>query len=271
MASITQQVRVAPGSTARLSRRDPADLLGLPDGKRRGRVRAAKATEQIATLQQTLWAEHEQSLLVVLQGLDASGKDGASRHLLTGVNPQGTQVTSFKAPTDEELRHDFLWRIHAKTPGRGVIAVFNRSHYEDVVTTQALGLIDANEASRRTRAINEFEQHLVEQGTTIVKLFLHISKEEQRQRLQERIDRPEKQWKMELSDLETRNHWDQYHELYERTISATSTDHAPWHIVPADHKWVRDIVVGELVVRALNRMDPKTPPPNPELNGIVVP
>jgi PPK2 family polyphosphate:nucleotide phosphotransferase len=271
MASLTQQVLIAPGTTARLARRDPADLLGLPDGKRRGRIRAAKSTDKIAAAQELLWAESKQSLLVVMQGMDASGKDGASRHLLTGVNPQGTQVTSFKSPTPDELRHDFLWRIHAKVPARGVIGVFNRSHYEDIVTTQALGLIDAREASRRTRAVNEFEHHLTEQGIHVLKLFLHISKEEQRQRLQDRIDQPEKQWKMELADLETRARWDQYQELYDRTISATSTDHAPWYVVPSDHKWLRDIVVGELVVRALNHMDPKIPPPNPDLKGVIVP
>lgn len=271
MASITQQVRIAPGTTARLSRRDSADLLGLPDGKRRGRMRAAKATAQIAELQELLWGEGKQSLLVVVQGLDASGKDGVSRHLLAGVNPQGIQVTSFKEPSDAELAHDFLWRIHAKLPPRGSIGVFNRSHYEDIVTTQGLGLIDAKEASRRTRAVNEFEHHLVEQGTTVLKFFLHVSKDEQRQRLQERIDRPEKNWKMEFSDLETRAHWDQYQELYDRTISATSTDHAPWHVIPADHKWLRDVAIGEIVVRALTKMDPKLPPPNPELRGVVVP
>jgi PPK2 family polyphosphate:nucleotide phosphotransferase len=271
MASITQQVRVAPGTTARLSRRDPADLLGLPDGKRRGRARAAKATALIEAHQELLWAEGKQALLIVLQGLDASGKDGVSRHLLTGVNPQGTQVTSFKAPSTEELAHDFLWRIHAKAPARGMIGVFNRSHYEDIVTTQVLGTVDATEASRRTRAVNEFEQHLVEQGTTVLKFFLHISKEEQRQRLQERIDTPDKQWKMELSDLQTRAHWDRYQELYDRTISATSTDHAPWHVIPSDHKWLRDVAIGELVVRALTKMNPKIPPPNPDLAGVVVP
>ena len=271
MTSVAQQVLVAPGTTARLSRRDPSTLLEIADQKRRGRARAAKATERIAALQELLWAEGRQSLLVIFQGLDASGKDGATRHLLTGVNPQGTQVTSFKAPTHDELAHDFLWRIHAKLPPRGTIGVFNRSHYEDVVTTQSLGLIDGREAIRRTRAINEFEQHLVEQGTTLVKVFLHISKEEQRQRLQERIDLPEKHWKMELADLDTRAHWDQLHTLYDRTISATSTEFAPWHVVPADRKWLRDIVVGELVVRALTRMAPKLPAPNPAFEGIIVP
>ncbi|MDO9355953.1 MAG: hypothetical protein Q7T55_19805 [Solirubrobacteraceae bacterium] len=270
MASITQQVRVAPGSTARLSRRDPDDRLGLPDGKRRGRLRAAKSTARIAELQEILYAEGKQSLLLVLQGLDASGKDGVARHLLTGINPQGTRITSFKAPTAAELEHDFLWRIHAALPPRGVIGVFNRSHYEDVVTVQNLGLIDAKEASRRTRAINEFEQHLVEQGTHLVKVFLHISKEEQRQRLQERIDLPEKHWKMELGDLETRKQWDALHELYDHALTATSTEHAPWHVVPADHKWLRDVVIGELIEKELTRMNPQIPPPKPELKGITV-
>lgn len=270
MPSLAQQVLVAPGSTAKLARRHPADLLGLPDGKRRGRARAARASPKLTALQEVLWAQGTQSLLIVLQGIDASGKDGGTRHLLTGVNPQGTEVHSFKAPSAIELRHDFLWRIHQVVPPRGVIGVFNRSHYEDVVTTQQLGLIDAREAERRCRAINEFERHLTDQGTTILKCFLHISKDEQRQRLQERIDTPEKHWKMELSDLDTRKHFDEIQKLYDKAISATSTDYAPWHVIPADRKWVRDIVLGELTLHALERMHPAYPPPNPEFAGLIV-
>ncbi|MEH3055168.1 MAG: hypothetical protein PGN13_14410 [Patulibacter minatonensis] len=270
MASLAQQVLVRPGSTAKLARRDPADLLGLPDGKRRGRLRAERASARVAELQEPLYAQGTRSLLIVLQGIDASGKDGTTRRLLTGVNPQGTEVHSFKAPTSDELRHDFLWRIHKVAPPRGVIGVFNRSHYEDVVTTQQLGLIDAREAERRCRAINEFERHLVDQGTTVLKLFLHISKDEQRARLQERIDTPQKHWKMELGDLETRKHFDEIHRLYDKAISATSTEYAPWHVIPADRKWVRDVVVGELVVDALERIGPRFPPEKPELAGIVV-
>lgn len=268
--SLSAQVRVAPGSPAHLSRRDPSDQLGITGGKTLGRARASRAAKRIAELQPVLWAEGKQSLLVVLQGIDASGKDGATRGVLTGVNPQGTQVTSFKSPTDAELRHDFLWRISAALPPRGVIGVFNRSHYEDVVTTQALGLIDHAEARRRIHAINAWERHLVEQGTTIVKAFLLISKEEQRERLQARIDDPAKHWKMELSDLETRKRWDDIHHHYEHVIGATSTDHAPWHVIPADRKWLRDVVLGEIVADALAAMAPAVPPPNPELKGVVV-
>lgn len=268
--SIAAQLRVTPGSPAGLPRRDPTDLLGIAGGKRRGRARAEKAAARIAELQPLLWAEGKRSLLIVLQGIDASGKDGATRGLLVGVNPQGTEVTSFKAPTSAELDHDFLWRIHAKLPPRGVIGIFNRSHYEDVVTTQALGLIDEREAKRRIHAINAFERHLVEQGTTIVKAFLHISKEEQRLRLQERIDNPEKHWKMDLADLGTRKRWDDIHRFYEHAIGATSTDHAPWHVIPADRKWLRDVVLCELVASALEQMAPAFPPPNPELKGVVV-
>lgn len=270
MPLISHRVRVTPGSTARLAKRDPDDLLGAADGKRRGRLRADRSTDRIAELQELLWAEGRQSLLVVLQGMDASGKDGATRRLLTGVNPQGCSVTSFKAPSSTEFDHDYLWRIHQACPARGAIAIFNRSHYEDVVTTQVLGMIDAKEASRRMGEINEFEHHLTSQGTTIVKIFLNLSKDEQRRRLQERIDRPEKHWKMDLQDLETRRHWDDYQRLYDRAIGATSTDHAPWHVVPADRKWLRDVAVSELVVEALERMNPAFPPPRPELSGIVV-
>lgn len=270
MSSLGQQVIVRPGSPARLARRDPADLLGLSDGKRRGRARAERAVGAIAELQERLWAENRRSVLVVLQGLDASGKDGATRRLLTGINPQGTEVHSFKAPTANELDHDFLWRIHAVTPPRGTIGVLNRSHYEDVVTTEALGLIDGREARRRCRAINDFERHLVEQGTTIIKCFLHISKDEQRLRLQERIDQPDKHWKMDLADLETRKRWDTLQHLYDRAIAATSTDYAPWHVIPADRKWLRDVVITELVLATLKEMDPAVPPPKPELSGVVV-
>jgi PPK2 family polyphosphate:nucleotide phosphotransferase len=270
MASLLQQVLVRPGSTAKLARRDPADLLGIADAKRRGRIRAERSTARIAELQEVLWAEGRRSLLIVLQGLDASGKDGATRRLLTGVNPQGAQVTSFKAPTSEELDHDFLWRIHRVLPPRGTIGVFNRSHYEDIVTTQQLGLIDAREAERRCRAVNEFERHLTDQGVAILKVFLHLSKEEQRIRLQERIDDPRKHWKMDLHDLETRRHFEDLGRLYDKAIAATSTEYAPWHVVPADRKWVRDIVLGELAVDALERLNPQFPAPNPEFAGLVV-
>lgn len=270
MSTLGQQVIVRPGSPARLAHRDPADLLGLADGKRRGRARADRTVAAIAELQELLWAEGKRAVLVVLQGLDASGKDGATRRLLTGVNPQGTQVHSFKAPTSTELDHDFLWRIHAVTPPRGTIGIFNRSHYEDVVTTQSLGLIDAKEARRRIHAINEYERHLTEQGTKIIKCFLQISKEEQRVRLQERIDQPDKHWKMDLADLETRKHWDELQHLYDKAIGATSTEHAPWHVIPADRKWLRDVVVTDLVLNAMREMDPQVPPPRPEFDGVVV-
>jgi len=270
MAPLPPQVLVRPGSTAKLARRDPADLLGIADAKRRGRARAERSTARIAELQEVLWAEGKHSLLIVLQGLDASGKDGATRQLLTGVNPQGTQVTSFKAPTSVELGHDFLWRIHQALPPRGTIGVFNRSHYEDVVTTQQLGLIDGREAERRCRAVNEFERHLTDQGTAILKVFLHLSKEEQRIRLQERIDDPRKHWKMDLLDLETRLHFDELNRLYDKAIAATSTDYAPWHVVPADRKWVRDVVIGELAVAALEGLRPQVPPANPAFDGLVV-
>jgi PPK2 family polyphosphate:nucleotide phosphotransferase len=270
MASISQQVLVAPGSSARLGKRAPDDLLGVKLNKKAGQATAAKSTARIAELQELLYAEGKQSLLVLFQGMDASGKDGATRVLLTGVNPAGVKVHSFKAPTSTELSHDFLWRIHQVAPPKGTIGVFNRSQYEDVVTTHVLGLIDAKEARRRTIAINEFEAHLTQQGTTIVKVFLHLSKEEQRARLQERIDRPEKHWKMELGDLETRKKWEEYQRLYDEAIAATSTKLAPWHVVPADRKWLRDVAIGELVVSALERMNPQIPGPKPELNGLVV-
>ena len=199
-------------------------------------------------LHDRLWAEARRSVVLVLQGMDASGKDGTIRRVLTGLNPQGCAVVNFKAPTTVDLAHDYLWRIHAATPARGILGVWNRSHYEDVVTARIIGAIDDDQCRRRFRHIREFERMLPDEGITMVKVFLHISKDEQRARLQARIDDPEKNWKFRRSDLDTRAQWDEYQERYEAAISATSTSWAPWYVVPADHKWVRDVAVATLLV-----------------------
>jgi PPK2 family polyphosphate:nucleotide phosphotransferase len=217
--------------------------------------------ERLFSLQDRLWAEARRSLLVVLQAMDAGGKDGTIKHVFRGVNPQGTRVTAFKVPTPKELAHDFLWRVHAEAPAAGEIAIFNRSHYEDVLVPRVHGTIDAHEWRRRYRQITEFESLLTASGTTIVKLFLHISRDEQRERLEERLQRPDKRWKLQPSDIAERRLWDDYQRAYADAISETSTDHAPWRVVPANHKWYRDWAVSTILVGVLDEMAPLYPEP----------
>jgi len=260
---------VKPGEKARLGERDPADRLGL-GAKSESVDRLVGLIARLGTLQNRLWAEDRQALLLVLQGLDASGKDGTIRHVFTGVNPQGCRVVSFKAPSTIELGHDYLWRIHKNLPERGEIGIFNRSHYEDLVTVRVRGLVPKDVADRRPGQVRAFERQLSEEGTTVLKVFLHVSRDEQRARLQARLDDPEKAWKFRLGDLDDRKLWDEYHRTYEHVLTETSTDWAPWHVVPGDHKWVRNIAVASLLVEALERMDPKLPPEDPALSGLRV-
>jgi PPK2 family polyphosphate:nucleotide phosphotransferase len=217
-------------------------------------------------LQNRLAAEATRSLLLVLQGMDAAGKDGTIRHVLTGVSPQDCRVVSFKEPTATDLAHDYLWRVHAECPVRGELAVFNRSHYEDVVAARVRGIVPKTVWERRYEHIRGFERLLVDEGTTILKVFLHVSRDEQATRLQERLDNPEKRWKFRAGDLDDRRHWDDYMAAYEDAIRETSTERAPWYVVPADHNWVRNLLVGEILVDALVRLDPQLPTVDP---GIV--
>ena len=221
-------------------------------------------------LHNRLWAEARRAVLLVLQGMDASGKDGAIRRVLTGLNPQGCEVVNFKEPTTRDLAHDYLWRVHERCPPRGILGVMNRSHYEDVVTARLIGVVDDDQCRRRYRHIREFERMLTDEGTTVVKVFLHISKDEQRARLQARIDDPEKNWKFQASDVEARRHWDWFQERYDDVIGATSSEWAPWFVVPADHKWVRDVAIATLLVDVLEHLDPQIPAPTEDLRGIVV-
>jgi PPK2 family polyphosphate:nucleotide phosphotransferase len=207
-------------------------------------------------------------VLLILQGMDASGKDGTIRKVFTGVNPQGVRVVSFKAPSALELAHDFLWRVHHVVPQRGEIGIFNRSHYEDVVAARVIGAIDDATRKRRYDDIVAFERMLHHEGTTLVKVFLHISKEEQRERLEARLQNPDKRWKFNVDDLDTRKHWDEYQHLYEAAIEATSTKHAPWFVVPADRKWVRDVVIARLLVATLQDLDPQYPAPSEDLDDL---
>jgi PPK2 family polyphosphate:nucleotide phosphotransferase len=268
MASLTKLVRVVPGEPASLARREPADDLGLEKGRADEEV--AAALTEIASLHNRLWAESTRAVLVVLQGMDASGKDGTIRRIFTGLNPQGCRVASFKVPTETELAHDYLWRVHAALPARGQLGIFNRSHYEDVVVVRVRGLVPKGTWKRRFRHIREFERLLVEEGTTLVKVFLHSSKEEQREQLQQRLDDPEKRWKFRLGDLEDRKLWDDFQAAYEEAITETSTDWAPWHVVPADRKWVRDVAVSRLLLETLRDLDPRLPEPEEDLSGVRV-
>lgn len=257
---LSEEFRVTPGRPAKLSKKDPEESLGLSEDATTQAATAANI-ERIANLQQLLYADARYSLLIVLQGIDASGKDGTTRHLLTGVNPQGVRVTSFKAPTADELGHDYLWRIHKVCPARGEIGLFNRSHYEDVLVVRVHELVPKKVWSARFRQINQFERHLKENGTVILKFFLHISKEEQRKRLQARIDDPQKNWKMQPKDLDERKLWDDYMRAYEDALTECSTDDAPWHIIPADRKWFRNLAISQIVADTLGGLDLRYPKP----------
>ncbi len=254
---------VEPGSVVDLGAIDPRRTPGLSGSKEKERAAAeAMHTENVVAmrdLQYRLWAEGGRSVLVVLQGMDTAGKDGTIRHVFGALNPQGVCVEGFKQPTPEELAHDYLWRIHRKTPARGRIVVFNRSHYEDVLVVRVHGLVPEAVWQRRYEEINAFERLLAGSGTTILKVFLHISKDEQKERLQARLDDPAKRWKFSAGDLAERKRWGEYQTAYTEALSRCSTEHAPWFVVPADRKWYRNWVVSSIVRRALERLDPQPP------------
>jgi PPK2 family polyphosphate:nucleotide phosphotransferase len=240
--------------------------------KQRERALTAELIAQVAHLQEMLFASHKQKLLLILQGMDTSGKDGTTRALFSDsqISPMGLQATGFTAPTERERAHDFLWRIHAHVPGAGQIAVFNRSHYEDVLVPRVLGDIDGKETKRRLAHIRDFERMLFETGTTIIKVFLHISKDEQKKRLQERLDDPEKHWKFDPADLVAREQWDNYQRAYEDAIAATNAEHAPWYIVPADSKTHRNLIVAHLLLETMQDMKLAWPAPKADLDKVKV-
>ncbi|MCC6968137.1 MAG: polyphosphate kinase 2 family protein [Nitrospira sp.] len=255
--------RIKPECRLTLTRFDPDDTGAYKkneDGKAKAKAAAAEFIATLDQLQERLYANGTRSLLIVLQGMDTSGKDGTIRSVMSGVNPQGCRVVSFKSPSSEELSHDFLWRVHHKAPAKGEIGIFNRSHYEDVLVTRVHGWISDKVAKRRFNQIKEFEELLTENDTAILKCFLHISKDEQKARLEARIRDPEKRWKWNSGDLEERTLWDQYMTAFQEVIAATSTAQAPWYVVPANRKWYRNLVVAELVVQVLEEMKLSTPP-----------
>jgi PPK2 family polyphosphate:nucleotide phosphotransferase len=236
--------------------------------KQRERALTAELIGQVAHFQEMLYASRKQKLLLILQGMDTAGKDGTTRTLFSQISPMGLQAIGFAAPTERERGHDFLWRVHAHTPGNGMVAVFNRSHYEDVLVPRVLGDIDGKETKRRFAHICDFERMLSESGTTIVKVFLHISKDEQKKRLQERLDDPEKHWKFDPADLAVREQWGAYQRAYEDAIGATNLDHAPWYIVPADSKTHRNLIVANLLQETMQDMKLSWPAPKADLDKV---
>ncbi len=238
---------------------NPSDSDGWDGGKNDAVARLAQLQEQLSGLQELLYAEHKHRLLVVLQGMDTSGKDGTVRNVFRGVNPQGVRVISFKKPTERELDHDYLWRVHQHTPGNGEIVIFNRSHYEDVVAARVMGLVDQKRCRRRFAHINEFERMLSDEGTTILKFFLHISAKEQWERIRVRVDDPRKRWKFHPDDVNARRQWPRYARAYQDAIAATNTRWAPWHIIPANKKWMRNIAVSTAIVDTLVGLKMKLP------------
>jgi PPK2 family polyphosphate:nucleotide phosphotransferase len=261
-SAIADALRLPPG---------PVDLTAIDtdakpgfDGKKADGIEALAAMEpELSDLQERLWAERtagsERRVLVVLQGMDTSGKGGVLRHTIGLVDPQGVRITSFKAPTKEELAHDFLWRIEKGLPEAGFVGVFDRSHYEDVLIARVRGLASPEEIQRRYGAINDFEARLADQGYSIIKCMLHVSADAQKERLAERLDNPEKYWKYNPGDLDERAFWPAYREAYEIALERTNTDAAPWHVVPADKKWFRNLAVGQLLLDTLRGIDPQWP------------
>lgn len=251
--------RVRPESKVDLSRHRTDDDGGLTQDKARQELR--KLAKRFEKLQEMLYAEGKHSLLVVLQAMDAGGKDSTIRRVFAPVNPQGCVVTNFKAPCTEELQHDFLWRVHAHVPRAGYIAVFNRSHYEDVLVVRVKGLVPEKRWKQRYEHINAFEEMLHDEGTAILKFFLHISKDYQKKRLQRRLDNPDKWWKFNPADLAERDRWDSYAQAYEAMLSRCSSEHAPWYVVPAEKRWFRNLLITRVIVDTLESLDPRFPEP----------
>ena len=251
--------RVNPQERVKLANWDPEDTSGFSASKADAGPHLEKLSRRLEQLQELLYAEHQHKLLVVLQSMDTGGKDGTIRHVFEGVNPQGVSVVRFQEPTKIELDHDYLWRVHPHMPGKGEMVIFNRSHYEDVLVVRVHNLVPAPVWRRRYEEIREFERMLASEGTTILKFFLHISKDEQKKRLQARLDDADKRWKFAYSDVRERAFWPKYQEAYEEAIEKTSTEWAPWFIVPANHKWYRNLVVATIITDTLAALKMKYP------------
>jgi PPK2 family polyphosphate:nucleotide phosphotransferase len=267
--SFATRFRIEPGKRAHLGRRDPADLKAFPD-RDAAEKQSVKDGEAIDKLQDRLFAEGKRAVLVVLQGTDTAGKDGTIKHVFKETGQLGVTVTPFKRPSEEDLAHDFLWRAHLATPRRGFIGIFNRSHYEDVLIGRVRKLAPKEEIKKRYDQINAFEKTLSENGTRILKFMLHISKKEQRERLQARLDEPQSRWKFNPSDLDDRKLWDKFQAAYELMLDKCSTEWAPWYVIPADHKWARNAAIAAIVREALEEMNPQYPKPDWDPKSFVV-
>ena len=265
-----KRYRVEPGKKFDLSKFDPNDDKAFKGDKEKGLKALSKLNAELQVLQELLYAEQKHKVLIVLQAMDTGGKDGTIRRVFDGVNPQGVKVASFKVPTAEELAHDFLWRVHKVAPGAGEMVIFNRSHYEDVLVVRVHGYAPEEVWKKRYDQINDFERLLAESGTTILKFFLHIDLDEQKERLQARLDDPTKIWKFRLGDLEERKLWSQYMQAYEDALNKTSTEFAPWYVIPANRKWYRDLVISTILVDTLKGLRMEYPKPEENLDGVVI-
>jgi len=266
---LVARFRIKPGKRAHLGRRDPADLKAFPDRKA-AEEQSVKDGAAIDGLQDRLYAEGKRALLVILQGTDTAGKDGTIKHVFKEAGPLGVSVTSFRKPSEEEMAHDFLWRAHVAAPRRGFIGIFNRSHYEDVLVGRVRKLAPKDQIEERYDQINAFEKILAENGTRILKFMLHISKKEQRKRLQARLDEPKSRWKFNPSDLEDRKLWDKFQAAYGLMLEKCSTAWAPWHVIPADHKWARNAAIAAIVRETLEDMNPQYPKPPWDAKSFVI-
>jgi len=262
--------RIQLNGSFRLKDFDPDETSAFKGGKQEALEALAKLNKRLETLQELLYAEGKHKVLVVLQAMDAGGKDGTIRAVFDGVNPSGVRVASFGVPTEHELARDYLWRVHQQVPRKGELVIFNRSHYEDVLVVRVKNLVPQQVWQKRYHHIREFERMLADEGTIILKFFLHISKEEQRKRLQERLDNPEKRWKFRKGDLEDRKLWDQYQEAFEVAIRETSTEYAPWYVIPANKNWYRNWLVGSILVETLEGLRMQYPQPQIGLEKIVI-
>lgn len=267
--SLMTRYRVKPGSKASLSGWDPSEKK-FAKNKKEGIARLAELSTELDRLQDVLYAERKHKILVVLQGMDTSGKDGTIRHVFNSVDPLGVRVASFKVPTEEESDHDFLWRIHRQVPGRGEITIFNRSHYEDVLVVRVHKLVADDIWKARYDQINSFERMLTDSGSTIVKFYLHIDRDEQKARLEARLADPTKRWKFRKGDLDDRALWSEYEKAYNEAISRTSTKWAPWYVIPANSKWYRNLVIAEILTATLSGLDMNFPEPEEDLDAIVI-
>jgi PPK2 family polyphosphate:nucleotide phosphotransferase len=251
---------IKPGQSIRLKNFPTDDTRPFKD-KQQALPEIEKNLDKLARLQNLLYAQNKHALLIVIQGMDTAGKDGAIKHVFSGVNPQGCAVTSFKQPSHEELQHDYLWRIHDHAPAKGMIGIFNRSHYESVLIERVHRIVPKEIWKQRYAQINNFEKLLADEGTVILKFFLHISKQEQKRRLESRLKDPAKNWKFDPADLAERKLWNDYQTAYEDALTQCSTPHAPWHVVPADHKWFRNWLIADTIVKTLEKLNMKYPPP----------